>query len=383
MPRPPLPSSRAGGKPYVWTNSMSDSMPSSLSDSIKIEQKTTLQAQMLANRLGKKFKHLSKWARRTGAGAFRLYDRDIPEIPLVLDYYGDENAQGAVAGALYQRPYEKDPNEEDEWLAAMSDAAADALGISDENMFIKQRRRQRGKDQYEKQSNTGVTRIINECGLRFKVNLSDYLDTGLFPDRRLLRSLLRQDAAGKRVLNLFSYTGSFSVAAAAGGASATCSVDMSNTYTDWAADNFNLNKYQARRADSRNYRAMLRHNGHLLVRSDVLAFLKEARRARCAWDTIILDPPAFSNSKKMSGTLDLRRDHLELLAQCLALLAPGGKLWFSVSARRFNADADALEAELGQQFPGLAVADYTRRTTDEDFRGRRVPQTFLIKSGDG
>ena len=332
---------------------------------------------MLANRLAKKFKHLSKWARRTGAGAFRLYDRDIPEIPLALDYYADENSAGAVAGALYQRPYEKDPQEEDAWLEAMRQAAAAALGIGSENVFLKQRRRQRGKNQYEKQSNRAVTRIVNECGLRFKVNLSDYLDTGLFPDRRLLRALLRQDAAGKRVLNLFSYTGSFSVAAAAGGASATCSVDMSNTYTDWAADNFALNKYKARIADSRNYGGMLRHKAHLLVRSDVLAFLKEARRTRCTWDLIILDPPAFSNSKKMSGTLDIQRDHRELLAQCLALLEPAGKLWFSVNAGRFN--AEALEAELQPVYPSVKVDDMTKKITDEDFLGRKLPLTFLIQ----
>jgi len=341
---------------------------------------------MLANRLAKKFKHLSKWARRTGAGAFRLYDRDIPEIPLALDYYADENSAGAVAGALYQRPYEKDPKEEDVWLEAMRQAVAGALGVDSENVFLKQRKRQRGKNQYEKQSNRAVTRIVNERGLRFKVNLSDYLDTGLFPDRRLLRALLRQDAAGKRVLNLFSYTGAFSLSAAAGGASATCSVDMSNTYTDWAADNFSLNKYQARRAariaDSRNCGGMLRHKAHLLVRSEVLSFLKEARHARCTWDIIILDPPAFSNSKKMSGTLDIRRDHSELLAQCLALLEPAGKLWFSVNAGRFNAEASALEAELRTKFHGLTVADYTKKTTDEDFRGRKLPRTFLIYDGE-
>jgi len=342
------------------------------------DQRTAMQAQMLANRLAKKFKHLSKWARRTGAGAFRLYDRDIPEIPLAIDYYIDENSQGAIAGALYQRPYEKDEKEEEQWLAAMREAATGALGISGENVFIKQRKRQRGSHQYEKQSDAGVTRIINEHGLRFKVNLSDYLDTGLFLDRRLLRALLKQDAAGKRVLNLFSYTGSYSVAAAAGGASATCSVDMSNTYNNWAADNFSLNKYRARIADSRNCGGMLRHKAHLLVRADALEFLDLARRARSAFDLIILDPPAFSNSKKMSGTLDIKRDHWQLLDKCLTLLAPTGKLWFSVNSRRFNADAASLEAELKPSYTSVTVTDMTNQTTDEDFRDRKPPRTFLI-----
>jgi len=173
-------------------------------------------------------------------GAFRLYDKDIPEIPLVLDFYGDIN-DVALSGALYKRPYEKDEREEEIWLSAMKESISNVMGIPLDRIFLKQRRRQRGDSQYEKISQTHFEKIINEGNLSFKVNLSDYLDTGLFLDRRLLRALIRGEAAGKKVLNLFSYTGSFSVYAASGGASSTDSVDLSNTYLNWSRENFSLN----------------------------------------------------------------------------------------------------------------------------------------------
>ena len=346
----------------------------------KTAQQARLQEQaiMFANRLAKRIKHLTKWAQRTNAGAFRLYDRDIPEIPLALDYYIDAKSGDCVSGALYQRPYEKDANEEEIWLNAMCKAASDALGIDSARIFIKLRERQRGTHQYEKQSDLAVTRIITEKGLRFRVNLSDYLDTGLFPDRRLLRARIRQDAEDKKVLNLFSYTGSFSIAAAAGGAAATCSVDLSNTYCNWAQENFSLNKIKSHVIDTGEYWAAYKHKAHALVRADVLVFLKQARIKSCTWDVIVLDPPGFSNSKKMIDTLDLRRDHLKLLEQCLALLAPGGTLWFSVNAKNFRESARDLEAVLREKFPKVSVTDVTRRLVDEDFRGRKTPGTFLI-----
>jgi 23S rRNA G2069 N7-methylase RlmK/C1962 C5-methylase RlmI len=357
------------------------------------DQKTAEQAQMLANRLAKKFKHLSKWAHRSGAGAFRLYDRDIPEIPLVLDYYPDSGSQAAVSGALYKRPYEKDPREELLWLDAMRQAAAAALGVDSGRIFLKERQRQRGAAQYEKQPGMALTRmsgsntagqarhslIITENGLRFKVNLSDYLDTGLFLDRRLLRAMIGREAADRRVLNLFCYTGSYSIAAAAGGAAATCSVDLSNTYLGWAQENLSLNKIKSRIAGMRDYWAMHTHKANILVRADAEAFVEKARRERCAWDIIIADPPAFSNSKKMTGTLDIRRDYLKLLEQCLALLAQGGELWFSANARGFTRSAADMETELRRAFSAVQVSEITKRITDEDFRDRKIPRTFVIK----
>jgi 23S rRNA G2069 N7-methylase RlmK/C1962 C5-methylase RlmI len=364
--------------------------------------KTGAQAEMLANRLIKRYRHLRKWARRVGAGVYRLYDRDIPEIPLVLDLYSGEGpgGQAAVSGALYQRPYDKNETEEAAWLHVMRAAIAGALEIPQAEIYLKERRRlrnrQEGPAQCRRQdtaagtgpqdvaAGTGRTwREIREGGLRFRVNLSDYLDTGLFPDRRLLRAQIQRKAPGKRVLNLFCYTGSFSVYAAAGGAAAVDSVDMSNTYLDWAAQNFGLNTMTARRLDTQGFFA--RSGGGRspapplsLIRADVLRFLDEAQRASRGnvpgWDLIMLDPPTFSNSKKMSGTLDIRRDHRELIGRCLPLLSPGGVLYFSSNARGFRLDRESLE-----RFPNFGITDLGPGLVDEDFRGKRPPACYLFQ----
>jgi 23S rRNA G2069 N7-methylase RlmK/C1962 C5-methylase RlmI len=317
--------------------------------------KTIAQAEMLGNRLRKRYAHLSKWARRTGAGAFRLYDRDIPEIPLLLDLYGN-----AVAGSLYQRPYEKDPTEEAVWLEAMRETVSTALTIDARHIFIKTREHQRGKAQYEKRGAEHFVREIREGGLLFKVNLSDYLDTGIFLDRRRLRAMIREEAAGKRVLNLFCYTASFSVYAATGGAAETDSVDLSNTYLDWAKENFSLNGFTLDR--------------HRLIRSDVLLFLEQAAKARHRWDLIILDPPAFSNSKKMRDDLDINRDQGMLIRRCMDVLAPGGNLIFSVNMKGFKLDT--------QQFKAFHIIDMTEQLRDEDFRGRRIPLCHRFQNTD-
>jgi 23S rRNA G2069 N7-methylase RlmK/C1962 C5-methylase RlmI len=333
--------------------------------------KTTFQGEMLFNRLRKRERHLRKWARRTGTDVYRLYDRDIPEIPLVLDWYG-----GAVSGALYERPYEKDEDEEDSWLSAMAASIAGALEIPQSRIFLKQRRRQRGKAQYDKFAENRFVRDVREGGLFFRVNLSDYLDTGLFPDRRRMRILAGAEAAGKRVLNIFCYTAAFSVHAAAGGAAEVDSLDLSNTYLDWGAVNFGLNGFKAERVGPSLILDPPRSGGGKLpalrlIRADALPFLAGARRRRRSWDLIILDPPAFSNSKKMTHTLDLRRDHRELIFRCLELLSPGGKLWFSANPRHFKLDP--------ADFPGAAVVDMGPLICDEDFRGRKVPLCFTFQ----
>ena len=345
--------------------------------------KTASQAQMLANRLQKRFRHLAKWAKRTGAGAFRLYDRDIPEIPLLLDYYGDiQQPQAAISGALYKRPYEKDEAEEERWLLAMKAVIADVLGIEPCRIFLKQRQRQRGAAQYEKSGEERFIVNVTEGGLCFKVNLSDYLDTGLFPDRRLLRAMVCAESAGKRVLNLFSYTCSFSVYAAAGGAASTDSVDLSNTYLGWAKENFSLNNFSAELLRQEEF-FLYFHGGprsaHKLVRTDALTFLAKAAAAALQWDLIILDPPAFSNSKKMIGSFDLRRDHIELLGRCLDLLAPGGKIILSVNTRQFKIEAAGLETKLASHANRVRVTDVGNKIIDEDFKGRKTPGTFIIE----
>jgi len=352
-----------------------------------MQEKTELQAQMLFNRLQKRFRHLKKWAQRENIGAFRLYDRDIPEIPLVLDLYGD-----SLCGSLYKRPYEKDEAEETIWLSAMKESIAAALGIKAENIYLKQRQKQKGASQYEKISGKHIEKIINEGGLSFKVNLSDYLDTGLFADRRLLRAMIRAEAAGKKVLNLFSYTGSFSVYAALGGAVSTDSIDLSNTYLDWARENFELNGMTANivkyydeffanisRRDAAAQRSQREEKedvycSNKLLRADVLEFLDKAIKAKKRWDIIILDPPAFSNSKKMTDNLDLNRDLVKLLEKCIKLLTQDGKIFLSINLKRNAPTAAELESEL----KNVHITDITGKITDEDFKGKKVPRSFII-----
>jgi 23S rRNA G2069 N7-methylase RlmK/C1962 C5-methylase RlmI len=342
-------------------------------------EKITEQSQMLANRLQKRFRHLKKWAQRMRIGAFRLYDRDIPEIPLVLDFYGDCALPGeaAISGALYKRPYEKAEEDEEQWLCAMKEKIALTLGIAPEQIFLKQRLRQRGVSQYEKTGEAQFIKIVSEGDIVFKVNLSGYLDTGLFPDRRLLRAMVRSEAAGKRVLNLFSYTGSFSVCAAAGGAAATDSVDLSNTYLSWARENFSLNGFAAQLLQIWDFFSSGDlQSAHKLIRADVLDFLEKADASKIRWDIIVLDPPAFSNSKKMTGDFDLQRDFIDLIGKCLNLLASGGKLFISANSRQFKINAAEMEEKLGAR-----VTDLQKKVTDEDFYGKKTPQSFLINLG--
>jgi 23S rRNA G2069 N7-methylase RlmK/C1962 C5-methylase RlmI len=339
-------------------------MAKSETDSLK----TAAQAEMFANRLRKRHRHLQKWARRIGTDVYRLYDRDIPEVPLVLDLYGGTTDGAAVSGALYRRPYEKDEKEEELWLAAMRQAAARALELPEENIFLKQRQRQRGESQYGKLAGSGILREVHEGGLAFRVNLSDYLDTGFFIDRRSMRALVRAEAKDKQVLNLFCYTGAFSLCTAAGGAASVDSVDLSNTYLDWAKDNFSLNKF-----DSPQYR---------FIRSDVLQYLDEAAKQRKQWDIIILDPPAFSNSKKMIGDLDLQRDHVDLIVRCLRLLSPGGRLWFSANMRHFKLDSGTLKnaAYKGAAFSDIEIQDQSPYMEDEDLKGKKIPLCFTFSN---
>ena len=331
--------------------------------------KMSFQADLLFNRLAKRYKHLSKWARRTGTNAFRLYDRDIPEIPLTIDLYDD-----AVSGALYKRPFEKDETEEKIWLETMKASIARALEINETHIFLKERRkmkkRQESGNQYEKQQAKYFYRDVHEGDLCFRVNISDYLDTGLFLDARKKRNLVRQEAAGKKVLNLFAYTCSLSAAAAKGGARQVDSVDLSKTYLEWGRINFALNKLEAQFTEGEDYIRRLPHNSHTLIRFDVLKFLRASAEKRLHWDLILLDPSVFSNSKKMTGTLDINRDYRELIQKCLALLNPGGTLLFSSNAKGFSL--------VPEDFPGLLVKDIKAELMDEDFKGKRIPACYTL-----
>jgi len=344
--------------------------------------KIQAQTEMFANRLVKRRKHLGKWARRTGVGVYRLYDRDIPEIPLVLDLYEPSCSQESpiLAGAIYKRPYEKDEAEEAAWLEAMKKTAADALTINPENVILRERKKQQGNVQYGRLADKALRWDAYEYGLRYRVNLSDYLDTGLFPDRRQLRALVRREAASHSVLNLFCYTASLSVAAVAGGAAKVDSVDLSNTYLDWARDNFALNGMEAVLVKERDFFARTGNTAPFsLIRSDALRFIEEARRRSVHWDMILLDPPAFSNSKKMRGDFDLKQDHGTLIAQCLSLLSPAGVLYFSANVKGFTLDTEALRGR-GQSRRKLnpVTTNITEQLRDEDFKGRRIPETWKI-----
>jgi 23S rRNA G2069 N7-methylase RlmK/C1962 C5-methylase RlmI len=339
--------------------------------------RTEAQAEMLFNRLRKRERHLHGWAAHNGAGVYRLYDRDIPEIPLVLDLYSSDETK-AVSGALYKRPYEK---EEESWLGAMRAAAAQSLGIDEKNIFLKVRRRmahrltgaQKKLDaQYQAEAGGAFEMVIKENGLSFIVNLSDYIDTGIFPDLRLLRKMVMAEASGKTVLNLFCYTGSFSVYAAKGGARRVDSVDMSSTYLEWALRNSALNGVEI-----------------LPRRADVFRFLEQAESGVRRWDMIIADPPAFSNSKKMKGNplggvFDIKRDYQYLLSKCLSLLKSGGKLFFCVNARKFNVSGfdlqigDSNNTFKGRNAENFSVKDISARIRDKDFEGKRMPVCYLI-----
>jgi 23S rRNA G2069 N7-methylase RlmK/C1962 C5-methylase RlmI len=338
---------------------------------------------MLANRLCKRYRHLRKWARRSGCDAFRLYDRDIPEIPLVLDIYAvpgtalspaitpehqgpvptvhDRPAAAFVVGALYKRQDGGVSAGETAWLSTMRSAIGTALAIPDKNIFLKQRERQRGTDQYTKRDSRHITTTVHEKDMRFIVNLSDYLDTGLFLDARNVRSWLREECGGKRVLNLFCYTGSLSVAAVKGGAVSVDSVDLSSTYLEWARKNFALNGCTDER--------------YQFIRVDALRFIDQARNDGRTWDFIILDPPVFSNSKKMTDFFDVRRGYETLIQNCLSLLTKNGTLLFGVKLKRFSLAPQSL--------PAATVTDMTRRMKNEDFGAKNGGKWYVFQKKTG
>jgi 23S rRNA G2069 N7-methylase RlmK/C1962 C5-methylase RlmI len=293
--------------------------------------------------------------RKEGVEALRLYDRDIPEVPLALDRYGD-----ALLMALYERPYEKDEELEAEWLELMGTAAADALGFDRAKLFTKKRRHQRGTEQYERLGSDSAERTVREGGLSFIVNLSDYLDTGLFLDHRATRAMVRAESSLKRVLNLFSYTGSFSVYAASGGAAEVTSVDLSNTYLAWAARNLAQNGFSAA--------------SHPLVRADVSAFLSKASASGKRWDLIVADPPTFSNSKASEHDFDVNEDWPELLRACIAVLSPGGRFYFSTNSRKLKWSPETA----ARVVPGGAWEDIGLATIPPDFRDQKIHRCWRL-----
>lgn len=381
-----------------------------------MENKTEYQAQLFANRLKKKYKELRKWARKNRITCYRIYNKDIPEIPVSLDLYEflpsfvttpievakflteqnekisqndfctekDIKSRTFAVLYLYERPYEKQYEQEEIWLNAMQKAAGEVLGIEESHIIKKMRKHQKGANQYEKKDikssddNTYFSdsdfQFVQEQGQIFKINLSSYLDNGLFFDHRPLRSIIRDTSSKKRVLNLFCYTGSFSVYAAQGNASFVESVDLSNTYLDWAKQNMQNNGF----SDNHKY---------VFTRSDCMVFLQqkavaqkkllassnqnipisdEIKKNAQTYDIIILDPPTFSNSKNTSNVLDINKDWPQLVKDALNILNPNGILYFSTNSERlkFNIEQIPQKTISGCQ---IECEDITPQTIPNDY----------------
>ena len=381
-----------------------------------MENKTEYQAQLFANRLKKKYKELRKWARKNRITCYRIYNKDIPEIPVSLDLYEflpsfvttpievakflteqnekisqndfhtekDIKSRTFAVLYLYERPYEKQFEQEEIWLNAMQKAAGEILGIEENHIIKKMRKHQKGANQYEKKDikssddNTYFSdsdfQFVQEQGQIFKINLSSYLDNGLFFDHRPLRTIIRDTSSKKRVLNLFCYTGSFSVYAAQGNAAYVESVDLSNTYLDWAKQNMQNNGF----SDKHKY---------VFTRSDCMVFLQQKAVAQKkildstkqntqipdeitknaqTYDIIILDPPTFSNSKNTSNVLDINKDWPQLVKDSLNILNPNGVLYFSTNSERLKFNIE--------QIPQMTIFGY--KIECEDITAQTIPNDY-------
>ena len=374
-------------------------------------EKNNYQAELFTNRLRKRYKELRKWARKNRISCYRLYDRDIPEVPVSLDLYeflpdeidspveaarfmSDQNSRLSANDPtveigikertyavlyLYERPYEKDEAEEEAWLDLMAKSAAEVLGIPEEHIVKKSRGHKSHKDNNQYQArhdelvSASLTGLVQEQGQLFRVDLTTYLDTGLFFDHRSLRSTVRDTCSKKRVLNLFCYTSSFSVYAAQGNASFVESVDLSNTYLDWSKDNMKLNGFSDK-------------NRYIYTKADCMRFLQEKAVAAKAgnlkedefYDLIILDPPTFSNSKSTSDVLDINRDWPQLVKDCLNILAPAGILYFSTNSERLKFDIQKIppKTAAGKDF---TCTEITAQTIPLDFEGKKPHKVWEFK----
>jgi 23S rRNA (cytosine1962-C5)-methyltransferase len=307
--------------------------------------------QSFANRLLKVSRHISKWAKRQGITCYRIYDLDMPEFPFCIDRYEDN-----LHIAEYKANHRMTDEEHDAWLKSCMEVISDTLQVDREHIYLKERRRlSRRTEQYEKVAGESKKTIVQEQGLKFHVNLTDYLDTGLFLDHRPLRNIFRAEAGGKNVLNLFAYTGAFSVYAAAGNATEVTTVDLSNTYIQWSKENMELN-------------GLLDETKHHFIQGDVMDFLKKSEGA--AYDLVFVDPPAFSNSKRLKGTWDTQRDHPAMLHLILKLVKPGGIIYFSNNLRNFTPDFSKL--------PAKEITDISLQTIPEDFRNKKIHYCYRI-----
>ncbi len=386
-----------------------------MNNSNNMDNKTSYQAELFTNRLKRKYKELRKQMRKNRVSCYRLYDRDIPEVPVSLDLYeflldgvdsvleaarfmaaqnerlsaNDPAAEKEIKERtwavlyLYERPYEKSEEEETIWLEAMAKAAAGVIGIDINHIIKKSRGHKSHKDddQYNKNNQAElvsappVEGLVQEQGQLFRLDLTSYLDTGLFFDHRPLRATVRDTSSKKRILNLFCYTGSFSVYAAQGNAAFVESVDLSNTYLAWAKENMKLNGF----TDKKKY---------VFTRADCQVFLQEkavaAKGGKLAaeelYDLIILDPPTFSNSKATSDVLDINRDWPQLVKDCLNILALGGTLYFSTNSERLKFDISKIPAKTaaGSEFEWKEISEQTIPVDFADKKPHKV-WSFTLK----
>jgi len=299
--------------------------------------------EMFSNRLTKVFKHRSKIARRTGVGCYRIYEHDLPEFPFCIEAY-----ENKIYVSEYVRRHGMTDEEHDAWLQPSLEIISEITGTPLTSIYKRERKKMSHRDeQYEKVDTKQEFFTVLENDLKFQVNLTDYLDTGLFLDHRITREMVRSEAKDKRFLNLFCYTGSFSVYAAAGEAATVTSVDLSKTYLSWAETNMAINLLK----DPSKY---------FYIHADVKQYLKTLLPN--SFDLIVMDPPTFSNSKRMKDFLDIQRDHVELINDMLAATTDGGRLYFSTNYTKFILDEASIKAS--------SIKDITKTTTGFDFEGK-------------
>ena len=307
---------------------------------------------MFENRLLKVYKHKSKLAKRQNIGCYQVYDHDISEFPFCIELYEDK-----IYLAEYLRRHGMTDEEHEAWLDACIELIGKLLEIPVSKIYVRQRKKMshRTEGQYEKLDAQKEFFTVEENGLKFLVNLTDYLDTGLFLDHRTTRQMVKEQAKDKRVLNLFCYTGSFSVYAAAGEAASVTSVDLSKTYLQWAEDNFVINHFK----EQEKYH---------FIHADVKQWLKTLQPN--SFDLVIMDPPTFSNSKRMKDFLDIQRDHVELLNDVLHATTKEGIIYFSTNFTKFILEADKINAS--------SIKDITKATTPFDFEGKLKRRCYRI-----
>ena len=327
-----------------------------------LQAKDHEQAELFVTRLKKRIKHLRRWPNR-GISCFRVYERDIPELPFVVDRYEVDMANGKelfVHATEYERPHERDLARHASWLELMKKSIAAAFDIPIQRTVMKSRVRLHDKRQYERIERTEKQVKVHEGGHQFWINLSDYVDTGLFLDHRNTREMIQKESEGKRFLNLFAYTGSFSVYSAAGNARSTTTVDVSRKYLEWCQRNFAANEITSSFSEGKNR----------LVESDSIEYL-ESLPKNSLFDLAMVDPPTFSNSKDRSSDWDVQEDHERLLHELHSRMAPHGVVYFSTNFRRFNFSTEAISWHYD-------IREISKQTVPEDFRNKRIHRCWRL-----